>query len=352
MAEAAPKFVVPLELRPALALNLSPFVWGGLVAGVLVLLALVFRALVARLGIDPQSAPADIGFATRVALVASISIGYTLGASRWVFEAQTRDYQELDIPLGDGEAARGPLEVTPEQLRRSRLAGCAGVAFFLLTVEGPGALAGQQLGAAWISLHALSYMLVLGVIFFWIAGRAAYFSIGRSIFQAALDRLEIDVLDREPLRIFGRIGQRNALIWVVGISLGLLAFVNPEIRIAKALIVLVPLLLVSTAIIMAALLLPARGLHARLVAAKAEELARVEAAIRGDLEALAGSPIQQRQPPPSLADLIAYRGLVESAPTWPFDGSTLRRLGLYMLIPVASWIGGALMERAVDVVLG
>jgi len=52
-----------------------------------------------------------------------------------------------------------------------------------------------------------------------------------------------------------------------------------------------------------------------------------------------------------LTDLLAYKTQVESTPEWPFDSSTLLRFGLYLLIPVASMIGGALVERVVDMVL-
>lgn len=349
MAEASSRMIVPLEVRPSLSLGISGLAWGALVAGVLVVGALIFRALMARAALDPNVSPVDLGFATRVALVASISTGYSLATWRWVGASVSRDYHELGVAPIDGQA---PIHaVSRESLRGSRLAGLAGVAFFVSTIELPTLFMGGRLGSAWISVHNLSYMLFLGLLFFWIAGRAAYFSIGRLQLREALDQLEIDLLDRRPLQIFGRIGLRNALIWVIGISIGMLAFVNPELRIAESLIVLVPLLLVTTAIAVAAMVLPMRGLHRRIVATKREELARVENAIRGDTSALAGSRIADRDPPPSLADLIAYKGLVESAPEWPFDGGTLRRFGLYMLIPLGSWVGGALVERAVSLAL-
>jgi hypothetical protein len=349
---AAEKTAVPLEMRPSLALRLSALTWGGLVAGLLIAGALVFHTLMERAALDPGDGPVDLGFATRVALVASLSVGYTLAVWRWISAAQSRDFIELGLlPEGSDEDLALIYSVSPAQLRGSRLAGLAGIAFFVGTVEIPSAIGGASFGTAWTSLHALSYMLFLGVLFFWVAGRAAYFSIGRSRFQIVLGTLEIDLLDRKPVQVFGRIGLRNALMWVVGISIGMLAFVNPELRILESLIVLVPVLLVTAVIASAALLLPVRGLHARIVAAKHAELERVEAAIRGDLSALEGSRIADRQPPPSLADLIAYKGLVEAVRDWPFDGSTLRRLGLYLLIPLGSWVGGALVERGVGVLL-
>ncbi len=347
---SVPRALVPLEIWPSLALRLSPFVWGAIVAAVLIAGALLFRALLDRVASGVPDMGADAGFATRVALVASLSVGYTLGAWRWVSISQYRDFLELGVPP-EGNDPKFAYSISLDHLRRSRLAGAVGIAFFLMIVELPAAFAGVPFAVAWTSLHALSYMLFLGVLFFWICGRVAYFTIERAQFRSVLDRLEIDVLDQKPLRVFGRIGLRNALVWVLGVSIGMLAFVNPEIRITEALIVLTPLLIVSTGITLAALLLPVRGLHARIVTVKAAELARIEAAIRGDLSALAGSPIVLRDPPPSLADLIAYRGLVESAPSWPYDGSTLGRLGLYLLIPLGSWIGGALVERAVAAAL-
>ena len=120
---------------------------------------------------------------------------------------------------------------------------------------------------------------------------------------------------------------------------------------AESLVVFVPILLSTLAIAGAAMLFPMRGIHARIRAVKRAELDRVEAAIRGDSGALAGTRIEGRDPAPSLADLIAYKGLVESAREWPFDGSSLRRFGLYLLIPLASWVGGALVERGVSVLL-
>ncbi|MCZ6783588.1 MAG: hypothetical protein O7G30_09800, partial [Proteobacteria bacterium] len=66
-----------------------------------------------------------------------------------------------------------------------------------------------------------------------------------------------------------------------------------------------------------------------------------DAAVKGDLR------VQGH-----LSDLLAYRAYVESLREWPFDTSTLVRFALYTLIPVGSWLGGALVERVVDAALG
>jgi hypothetical protein len=48
-----------------------------------------------------------------------------------------------------------------------------------------------------------------------------------------------------------------------------------------------------------------------------------------------------------MADLIAYRGLIESVPEWPFTSSTYTRLFLYALLPVATWGIGFFAEELV-----
>jgi hypothetical protein len=101
----------------------------------------------------------------------------------------------------------------------------------------------------------------------------------------------------------------------------------------------------------ATLMLPLRGLHDRLRDAKRIELSRLNAAIRGDAAALAGSPLSGREPP-TLTDLLTWRRFVESVPEWPIDLSTLGRFAFYIGIPLLSWVGAALVERALVRVIG
>jgi hypothetical protein len=52
-----------------------------------------------------------------------------------------------------------------------------------------------------------------------------------------------------------------------------------------------------------------------------------------------------------LPGLLAWESRVESVPEWPIDAAALRRIALYLLIPLGSWVGGALVERLVDALL-
>jgi hypothetical protein len=347
--KAAP--MVPLEIRAPVALGASPLATAGVAAALGIAGAVLFASVMTRFGLEGGGSVTTLGFATRVAVVASLSLGYALGIWLWTVREQHRDFVELGIEEDAGQDPASLYPIPAGPLRASRRAGLAGVAFFVATIEVPNALAGARFGVAWASLHNMSYMLLLGVVFFWVIGRVAYFSTSRKRVVGALDRLPIDLLDRRPLRVFGRAALRNAFTWVAGSAIAALAFVNPELRIADSLLVLVPVSAAALAIGTTAMLLPLRGIHSRIVEAKRDELVRVEAAIGGDGDALAGTRIADRQPSPSLADLIAYRDLIDRLPEWPLDASSFRRLGLYALIPIGSWIGGALVERAVGLAL-
>ena len=82
--------------------------------------------------------------------------------------------------------------------------------------------------------------------------------------------------------------------------------------------------------------------------AKREELARLEPLLR---QARDDTLTRATSSQGHLSDLLAYKTQIESTPEWSFDSSTLLRFSLYLLIPVGSMVGGALVERFVDLVL-
>ena len=73
--------------------------------------------------------------------------------------------------------------------------------------------------------------------------------------------------------------------------------------------------------------------------------------LAGEPGALSDSPLKRRAEELRVADLVAYREYIASLREWPIDARALRRFGLYLLIPLVSWIGSALMERGLDRVL-
>ena len=54
---------------------------------------------------------------------------------------------------------------------------------------------------------------------------------------------------------------------------------------------------------------------------------------------------------PELPALLAWEARIEAVREWPFDTLTLVRFSLFVLIPLASWLGGAVVERLLDLAL-
>jgi hypothetical protein len=92
--------------------------------------------------------------------------------------------------------------------------------------------------------------------------------------------------------------------------------------------------------------------HHRLIAwKKRKEIDALNAAIRGDRHALAGTGVEAQADKLSLADIVAYRILVTAVHEWPVERGAILRIVLYLGIPIGSWVGGALVERFVGALL-
>ena len=154
-----------------------------------------------------------------------------------------------------------------------------------------------------------------------------------------------DLLDLRPLAPLGRNGLRNVAVWV-----GISAFFAAMLIAPFGRSVAVINLLVSAVIGAAAFLAPVRGAHRRLTELRDAELAHVRSALHSRL---ASTQVANEQlPGHSLADLLAWEARIERVRTWPFDTSTLARFALYLSIGLGSWIGAALVERALGAALG
>lgn len=253
-----------------------------------------------------------------------------------------RDLADLAPVLGDG----APASVRDFLLARRTLAaiGAAGVALAVALLFAPGSWedgrpAMEHPNFAWALLRSSA----LG----WMVARAVgiELAIAWGFSQLGSRAAAIDWLDQRPLAPFARKGLRSVFLLLIYSVLFSLFLLEPWGRgVAVTMLVLFPALCV------AALLLPVWGVHRSLVAAKQRELARVDAALHGEAQAnLAGgarAPVDAR-----LANLVAWRGLVDAANSWPFDLSVWLRFFLYVSLGLGSWLGGALVERLLGAAL-
>ncbi len=172
------------------------------------------------------------------------------------------------------------------------------------------------------------------VIYLWFS------TLGGSVY----DRVSwnLDLLDLRPLAPIERERTTVALVVIVWISIVSLTMLE---LIQRSIVVPVGILLLCLAWIAAIVILPMRGVRRLISRLKQEELERVAAAISGDRSALADSRLAAQAETLSLADLLAYRDTITSVREWPVRSPTFLRVFLLLMIPVGSWIGGALVER-------
>jgi hypothetical protein len=179
---------------------------------------------------------------------------------------------------------------------------------------------------------------IMGVGLAWLTYAIVAVSLRMSRIAQRLSR--IDLLDLSPLAPFAQQGLTNALLLFGTLSISALMML--ETGFTVLLIVIAAGTLVFAVL---ALLAPVRGVHKRVREAKQQELDWTAAEI-ARLRAELGSGQPDRRSG-DLADIVAYRTLITDVSEWPFTGSTYLRLGIYALIPLASWGLGVVAEELI-----
>jgi len=155
--------------------------------------------------------------------------------------------------------------------------------------------------------------------------------------------VEVDLFHLERLTVFGTVGLRAAISWLLMAGILLLFLVDAR----QAWIGLLAVFLAMCGgfwIFTSAV----RPVHDKIRAAKGAELVRIhermatlrEAALAGDTDA-AGA----------LAGLTDYEIWIEQRPEWPLSPSVTLRFALYVLIPVVPIAGAYLFEKLADQIL-
>jgi hypothetical protein len=179
----------------------------------------------------------------------------------------------------------------------------------------------------------------------WVIGRSIYFSRISDSQIPLPDGSSVDLLDLDNLYAIGRTGLRPALVGLVIVAIGGLMGLTTVFGLWAT----VPTFAFGLVIGLVELLRPARRVRTLIQEVKNRELARLEPLLRKARdEALTDEVSTQGR----LTDLMAYRDRIESTAEWPFNSSTIVRFGLYLFIPVGSMVGGALIERVVNELLG
>ena len=150
----------------------------------------------------------------------------------------------------------------------------------------------------------------------------------------------IDLLDLSPLAPFTQQGLTNALLLVGLVSIWSLMLIETGFELVMILNTGIALVIIALA-----MLAPLRGVHRRICRAKEEAIGWVNGEIAKHRDAFEKSISGRRDG--EMADLIAYRNLIDDVPEWPFTSSTYFRLFLYAMLPLLSWGVGIVAEEIV-----
>ena len=152
----------------------------------------------------------------------------------------------------------------------------------------------------------------------------------------------IDLLDLLPYKPLIHQGLTNALLLIGWASM--MSLLGGE---ARYLPMLAAIWIGFAALARTGMMLPVKGIRQKIRIARERELDWCRQTLKTARDEMKSGAVQQQ----SIAEIVAYQGLVESIRNWPFDNPTLIRFSLYIMIPLGSWLGGAFVERGLDLLL-
>jgi len=160
------------------------------------------------------------------------------------------------------------------------------------------------------------------------------------------DWMIVDLLDVRSLAPLARRGQRSVLTWAVFLSIFSLFWLGDSAARSNF-----SLLVLVMSLATAAYFVPLIAIRRKIRATKNVELDQLREEIRCELEVM-GAAAPGAEQSPRLANLVSYYQLIESTSEWPIDATSLVKLALYLVLGLGSWLGGALVERMLDGLLG
>lgn len=168
----------------------------------------------------------------------------------------------------------------------------------------------------------------------------AIFTVSMRMTSIAKKLNRIDLFNISPLSPFTQQGLTNALLLIGAVSIWSLMLIETGFGQMMWLIG-------GTNLVMAiiAFISPVYGVHERIRQSKEKELGRITNEILKHRDSFQRSDNSQHSG--QLADLVAYRGLIEAVSEWPFSTSTYTRIVLYTFLPPLTWGIGVIAEEII-----
>ena len=335
--EGQPKPTVspwPLGLAPRMS---RPGLTLGIGTG-----ALVAAAMWLSGAYDPTSVPpfwGSRGQMVSLAIAYPALFGYLVGMA--VFAAQ-RSQQYLNalrpIFTPDADVVAGRLNRLPRL--NLWVATFAGILIGFLNIDVLTVLGLRDVPANTVDLGLAGASMMIWIV----VVRFTYLLVhnARVFSQLGARHTRVDLYRRATLRPFAQTAILYLLTVMGALALTPLQALDAGLRTenyAWALAIGVP-----AAIILP--LLTMRGIRKVTLAAKRADLEQLDAAIAAASRALDTTETQR------LNALLDRRAYVNEQHGWPMDLRTVSRAAFYVVIPPLAWVGAALVERAVEALIG
>ncbi len=193
-----------------------------------------------------------------------------------------------------------------------------------------------------------NYATYGGILLIWVAMTTAVFALisNAYLFAQLGRRLRIDLLHSPAPLSLARVAVLSTLSIIGAQTLYVLVILDAD----TGWVIILPGFVATMMPTLALFLIPVWPLHQRLQTAKHDELAM----INHQLEHVRPEGVTALDNAESLDQinrLLLYRREIREASEWPFDMPALTRLGLYLILPLLTWVGAALIESLVDALL-
>lgn len=156
----------------------------------------------------------------------------------------------------------------------------------------------------------------------------------------------LDLFDLAPLQPFARQGVANVL-WLTGYTtiFATTYFLSPEVF----LLMIVSFVILNAVLSLSGLMVPVIGVARRIHQRKDIELNSIQQELKllGPAHNLAQSGHLTRS-----AQLLNYRSFVLSVSVFPYNFATFVRVGLFLMIPLWSWVASSVVDRGVGSLFG
>ncbi len=348
------KTIRPAGVRLAERFSLEPLALGSSLAALLLFVLHGLLAMTGTLGrLLSGDVPEWLGQDFRVGVVLCLILAYLPAAVLYTVRLAQRSLRELAVALdlGTDELEKRVAELECVDRNEYVQAGALGLLGLLAIAFLPEAVVTREFDLRALGTLTLSHRVMSAFIGF-LSGSGMFVAVGLSRQLASLtgERARIPLLESGRWLPLCRLGLGNAFVSAGMISLLLLLVPDREAGVGLA--VLLAGLVAGIAVLGGlGLVMPLRGIRERIRQAKHLELEACDARITLLRRAWDESSDSQGESG-KLADVVAYRALIDELSEWPIDLPQLGRFTLVFGLPLASWVAAAFVERLIDLAIG